>query len=79
MNYTILNKNEIGGENISTSYSRQTLDEAKELLRQLKQKFEAECEDAGFLDCIEVEQDTEIHYEVTDGEDWFEIQILKNL
>lgn len=79
MNYIILNKNEIGGENIYTSYSSQTLDEAKELLKQLKHKFEAECEDAGFLDCIEVEQDTETYYEATDGEDWIEIKILKDL
>lgn len=78
MTYYLIYSNGIGGS-YCTNLQFSSLGEAQKHLQKFKKAFEMDCDDAGFLDCIRVESDTPTHYEATDGEDWIDIRILKEL
>lgn len=78
MAYTVVYRNDIGGH-VRDFCSFQSLYQAKIELAILKKEFENECDDCGFLDCIEVLEDIDTHYEASDGEDCVEIQIVQDL
>ncbi|WP_455629897.1 hypothetical protein [Parabacteroides sp.] len=63
-------------ERKSRSFSFGSLEDAKRVLKEFKDKFVKECD---FMDYIQVEADTPTHYEATDGEDWIDIQITQTL
>ncbi|WP_287619912.1 hypothetical protein [Parabacteroides sp.] len=72
----ILNYSDEIIERKSTSIPFRNLEDAKKMLKKLKDEFVAECD---FMDCIMVELDTPTHYEATDGEGWINIQIAQTL